>query len=85
TKLFTDVADWVGSKLAAIGDFAKDTWSNVKGFFTGGKSKHKEAVRGVAERYGWGSGDQWSALQSIVSKESGWNPNAANPRSSARG
>lgn len=85
TKLFTDVVEWVRSKIDFLGDVAKDTWSNVKGFFTGGKSKHKEAVRGVAERYGWGSGDQWSALQSIVSKESGWNPNAANPRSSARG
>lgn len=85
TKLFTDVVEWVRSKIDFLGDVAKDTWSNVKGFFTGGKSKHKEAVRGVAERYGWGSGDQWNALQSIVSKESGWNPNAANPRSSARG
>ena len=43
------------------------------------------AVRAVAARYGWGSGAQWSALSSLISHESGWNPGAANPTSSARG
>ena len=85
SKIFTDLKDWAWSKLSAIGDFAKDTWSNVKGFFTGGKSKAKEAVQGVAGQYGWGSGDQWDALQSIVQKESSWKVDAANPGSSARG
>lgn len=85
SRLVSGPVDWIKEQFAKIGDWVGDRWSDVKGFFTGGKSKHKEAVRGVAERYGWGSGDQWSALQSIVSKESGWNPNAANPRSSARG
>ncbi|MGQ3382981.1 peptidoglycan DD-metalloendopeptidase family protein [Glutamicibacter sp. TV12E] len=85
SKVFTDLKDWAWSKLAAIGDFAQDTWSNVKGFFTGGKSKAKEAVQGVAGQYGWGSGDQWDALQSIIQKESSWKVNAANSSSSARG
>ena len=44
-----------------------------------------EQVRQVANRYGWGAGPQWDAIRALVQKESGWNPNAANPTSSARG
>lgn len=43
------------------------------------------AVRAVAARFGWGTGPQWDALSWIIGRESGWNPNAANPTSSARG
>ena len=45
----------------------------------------KHQVQSVAEKYGWGSGPQWNAIDWIVQKESGWNPKAANPTSSARG
>lgn len=37
----------------------------------------------AAER-GW-TGSEWDALYDLVNKESSWNPNAANPSSSARG
>ncbi|WP_158883998.1 hypothetical protein [Amycolatopsis anabasis] len=43
------------------------------------------AVRAVATRYGWGSGPQWDALSWLIGHESGWNPAAKNPTSSARG
>jgi hypothetical protein len=44
------------------------------------------AVNAVAARYGWGQGTpEWNALSFIIQKESGWNPSAANPKSSARG
>jgi len=43
------------------------------------------AVRAVAEQYGWDQGAEWDALYQLVSHESGWDPNAANPSSSARG
>jgi hypothetical protein len=44
------------------------------------------AVNAVAQRYGWGQGtSQWNSLSLLIQKESGWNPNAANPTSSARG
>ncbi|MFA7264849.1 MAG: LysM peptidoglycan-binding domain-containing protein [Candidatus Nanopelagicales bacterium] len=43
------------------------------------------AVKAVAARYGWGEGPQWDALAALVQGESSWNPNAANPTSSARG
>ena len=51
----------------------------------GGSSAAKEAVRSVAAKYGWDSGEQWAAIERIVQKESSWNVNAANPSSSARG
>src|SRR4029077_12588761 len=43
------------------------------------------AVKAVADRYGWGTGVQWNDLSMLIQRESGWDPNAANPRSSARG
>lgn len=42
-------------------------------------------VRAVAARYGWDKGAEWDALSEIINEESSWNPNAANPSSSARG
>lgn len=43
------------------------------------------AVRAVAAQFGWGSGGQWNALSQLIAHESGWDPSAANPTSSARG
>lgn len=51
----------------------------------GGSLATRAAVRAVASRYGWGSGAQWNAIDWIVNRESSWDPNAANPTSSARG
>lgn len=44
-----------------------------------------DQVRQVAARFGWDQGPEWDAIVRLVQKESSWNPNAANPRSSARG
>jgi hypothetical protein len=45
-----------------------------------------EQVRQVAARYGWNVGPNWDqGIFPLVAKESGWNPAAANPTSSARG
>lgn len=52
---------------------------------TAGSPEVVNAVRMVAREYGWGSGPQWDALSQLIAKESSWNPNAANPTSSARG
>ncbi|WP_432789238.1 phage tail tape measure protein [Brevibacterium sp. K11IcPPYGO002] len=43
----------------------------------------KAAVRKIAEQMGWGK--YWGDIDWLVNKESSWNPNAANPSSSARG
>lgn len=52
---------------------------------TGGSDAVRAEVQRIATAYGWGTGAQWAALTNIISRESGWNPNAANPTSSARG
>jgi hypothetical protein len=43
------------------------------------------AVKAVADRYGWGTGVEWNDLSMLIQRESGWDPGAANPRSTARG
>ena len=50
---------------------------------TAGDPAVKAAVRKIAEQMGWGK--YWGDIDWLVNKESGWNPNAANPSSSARG
>lgn len=52
---------------------------------TAGSPEVTAAVRAVANTFGWGSGTEWSDLSKLISGESGWNPKAANPTSSARG
>lgn len=47
--------------------------------------KIQQRVKAVAAGYGWAGGDMWTALYNLIQKESSWNPNAANPTSSARG
>jgi hypothetical protein len=45
----------------------------------------KDMVRQLAENvFGW-TGNQWTALERLVQKESSWNPNAQNPTSTAYG
>jgi hypothetical protein len=39
----------------------------------------------MAAAYGWATGAEWTALNNIVMSESGWNDEAANPSSNARG
>lgn len=53
----------------------------------GPKARHSQnAALGekIAATYGW-RGAEWSALRELWTKESGWNHQAANPTSSARG
>jgi hypothetical protein len=52
---------------------------------TAGSPQVKAAVRSVAAGFGWGSGAQWNALDWLIGHESGWNPAARNPTSSASG
>lgn len=84
-KMLNGPIDWIKEKAAAIGDVAQDVWGNTKDFFNGKDSPVQAAVRSVANEFGWGSGRHWDSLSNIISRESGWNPAAANPRSSARG
>ena len=82
-KLIGDVKDWALDKLGSITDFGGNLLSRGKNFLGFGNTK--DQVRGVAGGYGWAKGAQWKALSNIISRESGWDVNAANPNSSARG
>lgn len=84
-KLVNGPIDWIKEKAAALGDVGQDIWGNTKDFFNGKDSEIQAQVRNVANSYGWGSGRHWNSLSKIINKESSWNPNAANPSSSARG
>lgn len=45
----------------------------------------RDIVKSAAATRGWGDGRQWDALQWVIGRESGWNPNAQNPTSTAYG
>lgn len=75
TGTIDGVIDWLGGIIGFGSDSETD----------GGSGPAKDQVRDVAARYGWDSGEQWSALSQLIQRESSWNPNAANPSSSARG
>ena len=49
-----------------------------------GRGDARGIVQSMMGQYGWGN-EHWGALERLVSKESSWNPGAANPTSSARG
>ncbi len=49
------------------------------------QSDIQKQVQSIASEYGWGTGEQWEALSWIIQKESGFNPVAQNPKSTAYG
>jgi phage-related protein len=70
-----------------------DSWKNSffsngdSALISGGASAIKRSVQGAASMpsWGWGEGAQWAALDWLISHESGWNPKAENPTSTASG
>ena len=79
TKIRDTARDFVFGKAEAAGGAAGDM--DVSGI----AGPVVDQVRQVAARFGWDQGPMWDAIAWIVQHESGWNPNAANPSSSARG
>lgn len=51
----------------------------------GGNAQNRALGQIMARSYGWGSGPQWAALNSLIMGESGWRSNAQNPNSTAYG
>lgn len=78
-KMVQAPIDWITDQLGSIVEGAGDVLDAV------GTRATKEQVRAVAATYGWGLGEQWNALDELIMRESTWNPNAANPDTSARG
>lgn len=81
-KMVNAPINWIKDNISKVAGFFGDVGSKVKGGIT----------KGVA----WGKGQAWAASRGlnpkelgwmnwIVSKESGWNPKAQNPRSTASG
>lgn len=57
----------------------------ASGSISGGPpSAVKALVRAMMARFGWGD-SEWGSLEQLVQHESGWNPNAQNPTSTASG
>lgn len=89
-KFFGDALPVQGGQKAMldmIQSITDWTTANVSsGVGTAGVSGDTIAqVKAVAARYGWDKGPEWDAISEIVNAESGWNPNAKNPNSSASG
>lgn len=84
-KLMNDAKSWFHDKMSKS---AADKQDSSSGLTDVGKvsSKHaqKAIKRAAANSFGW-SGGQWSALNKLVSGESGWNPKAKNASSGAYG
>lgn len=85
-KIIPKVVDALKEKLSNLFTFAMSGDGNASvGGADATRAGAQAAVRAVAERYGWGGGAEWGSIMQLVMKESGWDPNAANPNSSARG
>lgn len=70
-----------------IKGLASSVWSGITGLFGGGPSPSgsaKSIGQNMAAQLGW-TGAQWSDLDSLWTRESGWQWNATNPSSGAYG
>jgi hypothetical protein len=74
-----------GSDAAAAAAAAGGTVTAAGGSPSGTDAANQALGRLMATAYGWGTGDEWTALNNIVMAESGWDDEAANPTSDARG
>ena len=84
TKAIDAVQKFINDKVSALGSLGSPGPGDSLEPTTG-LSGTKALVNAVAARFGWGSGSQWDAIDWIVQHESGWNPKAQNPSSTAYG
>ena len=74
----------LGSLTGSSGGSTATLVSSTGGSVSGSAAQNKALGMRMASAAGW-TGAQWTALNNIVMAESGWNANAANPTSDARG
>lgn len=79
TKARDEMYAWAQEKLEAVMSFFGGGQAGM------GDAAVRTAVQQMAARFGWGDGAEWSSLDKLIQGESGWNPQAANSSSSARG
>jgi SLT domain-containing protein len=83
-KIITGIPSKAAEALwSKIKDSVTSMFSDDVPAYTGGPVQ--DLVKGIAARRGWGEGAEWSALSTLIAKESSWNPNAQNPSSTAYG
>jgi hypothetical protein len=84
TKIWGAVTDKVNAAIqAAMAAIQAAANSLIGSAVTSGPIA--SVLQATAAQFGWGSGSQLASLQWIVGKESGGNPNAQNPTSTAYG
>lgn len=76
-KVFTALAKEKADKFVETSSFGGTDFSSV------GNGPIKEMAKGMLEKKGWGA--QFSDLDWLLTRESGWNPKAQNPSSTAYG
>lgn len=82
-KMASAVWDWAVGKAMEIGGNISD---NIGDMFGSAGGSTRNIVQNVAGTRGWGPpGQDWAALDWIIQHESGWNPTAQNPTSTASG
>ena len=81
-KLVDAPIQWVKDNIAKVSEFVGDVTEHVKGGITKGKAFAKGQSWATNRGLSFG---QRSNMNWIVSKESGWDPKAQNPRSTASG
>lgn len=55
------------------------------GTVSSNNAANKSLGQKLAGTFGWNKGEQWTALNNVIMRESGWSSTAANPTSNARG
>jgi len=63
----------------------KGSRTNINGKTTKGLAGNKKIMNMIASRWGWGSGQEWTALNQLEMHEAGYNNLAQNPTSTAYG
>ena len=81
-KMVDAPIQWVKDNIAKVSEFVGDVTEHVKGGITKGKAFAKGQSWATDRGLSFG---QRSNMNWIVSKESGWDPKAQNPRSTASG
>ncbi len=83
-KMATTVKDnlwgWVEKKINEWGGGGGAAYAGAAG-----SPEVMAAIQAAASKRGWGGGGQWSSLLKLIQGESGFNPNAQNPTSTAFG
>lgn len=74
--------EWIKDNISKVTGFVSDKWNGAKEKVVSGAAKVQGRAWATANGV---HGDQWKALDYIISRESGWNPKAQNPRSTAAG